>query len=396
MSKIGILTYHHVINWGSVLQAYCLQKFLEKLSPNSQIEIIDYIPKTSFEYSQQRLYSSPKTRFWQRRKKNNTYLKKYNMCKNFLDKHCQISKNSFCSDSLEEGKKFLVEQGYDAVLVGSDTVFQLGPNFGNKYIAAPQAPNLYFLPFTAPFKKIAFAVSVNPFDPSMLESLDKEKTREAINQFEIIWYRDEATKQALEMIGVNTETMEFMPDPTLLTDFELLIDSKEHHAPKYNTSKLAAVAVGNGKLAEEIITTLTNQGYQTLNLLSGSNNISKSRLKSTEISSVEEYIDLHRQFDLVITDRFHSSIITLVVGNCPIIGIEETNRYPEPNSKLRDLYQRIEIEFMVCRYQGQKLDIDWLNYYLENWNLTKQQILTRLNQIRLNAFAKNSYLENII
>ena len=387
MSKIGILTYHHVANWGSVLQAYCLQQFLKKLAPKSEVEIIEYIPQTSYNYSQERFYSKSKKKkfFWQKQPVNESYLNKYNLCKNFLKKHCQLSEKSLVSDDLLEGKNFLLKQDYDAIFVGSDTVFQLGPNFGNKYIGAPQAPNLYFLPFTAPFKKIAFAVSVNPFEPSILESLDKEKTREALNDFEIIWYRDEVTKQALEMIGVSTEIMEFMPDPTLLTDFELLIDSTTDN---YKQSNLAAVAIGNGKLAEEIITTLKSQGYTTINLLSGST--AGNLLKPTDISSVEDYIALHRTFDLVITDRFHSSIITLVVGKCPIIGIEEVQRYPQPNSKLRDLYKRLGIEFMVCRYQNQHLNLDWLKSYLDQWNFTKQDILIKLTQIRLNALSKTN------
>ena len=38
--KIGIITMHRILNYGSVLQAYALQKALSKL--NYESEIIDY------------------------------------------------------------------------------------------------------------------------------------------------------------------------------------------------------------------------------------------------------------------------------------------------------------------------------------------------------------------
>ena len=43
MKKIGILTYHRVFNFGSLLQTYALQKYLED---RGQIaEVIDYYPE---------------------------------------------------------------------------------------------------------------------------------------------------------------------------------------------------------------------------------------------------------------------------------------------------------------------------------------------------------------
>ena len=41
--RIGIITYHFANNYGAVLQAYCLQKVLEKTG--IEIEFIDYQSK---------------------------------------------------------------------------------------------------------------------------------------------------------------------------------------------------------------------------------------------------------------------------------------------------------------------------------------------------------------
>ena len=42
MKKIGILTFHKSINYGSVLQAWALEKILQK--QNYNVSIIDYEP----------------------------------------------------------------------------------------------------------------------------------------------------------------------------------------------------------------------------------------------------------------------------------------------------------------------------------------------------------------
>lgn len=44
--KIGILTYHRMVNDGSVMQAYCLFQLLRRFIPEAFIEIIDYRPKS--------------------------------------------------------------------------------------------------------------------------------------------------------------------------------------------------------------------------------------------------------------------------------------------------------------------------------------------------------------
>ena len=46
--KIGVLTYHRIVNTGAVIQAYAVTKILQDIFPNSEIEIIDLFPLTMF------------------------------------------------------------------------------------------------------------------------------------------------------------------------------------------------------------------------------------------------------------------------------------------------------------------------------------------------------------
>ena len=50
--RIGLLTYHHVVNIGSVLQAYCAWRLLTQLYPKARVEIIDHVPAVSEAYKQ--------------------------------------------------------------------------------------------------------------------------------------------------------------------------------------------------------------------------------------------------------------------------------------------------------------------------------------------------------
>lgn len=377
MKKIGILTYHHVVNWGSALQAYCMQKLLEKLYPAAVVEIVDYVPRTSFLYSQSRIYKDTGRFFFRKRIQNRTYQKQQAILNSFLKINCTLSKSSLCSDSIIAGREFLIAQGYDMVVVGSDTVFQVGP-YGGRYIAAPQAPNLYFLPFPAPFKKVALAVSVDPFQSELLETIDTETIRDAINDFDVVFYRDEATRAAIQMMGAHPTMFSYMPDPTLLMDFGMLV-KKPPSAP----AKLAAVAIGSNELTREICTTLSKSGFKPITLLS---KISVPDIRTIDnIATVEEFLSLHRQFDLIVTDRFHGSIFSMVMGACPVIGIEKAQLYSDSNSKLRDLFGRLGLEAMLVRYNGQKMDTEWLETILPNWQYSKRDIIARIEKLRQTA-----------
>ncbi len=46
MKKIGILTFYKSVNYGSALQAWALQHFLEQKGYN--VEIIEYTPEATF------------------------------------------------------------------------------------------------------------------------------------------------------------------------------------------------------------------------------------------------------------------------------------------------------------------------------------------------------------
>ena len=107
--KIGILTYHRVVNSGSVMQAYCVQKILENLGENCQIEIIDYIPSLLL------------------KKICRSYIKKKfsiaignlhhtKLLYSFVSNNCNLS-SKIISDDLNRIKKKIKKNKYDTIVV---------------------------------------------------------------------------------------------------------------------------------------------------------------------------------------------------------------------------------------------------------------------------------------
>lgn len=387
--KVGILTYHHVANWGSVLQAYCLQRLLERLYPNAVVEIIDYVPETSATYNEEKSRPNSAGFLDRIRGKRSFHGLKHEACSAFLKSACRLSTDSACTDDIGQGRELILSQNYDAVVVGSDTVLQFGPNFGGTYISAPQAPNLYFLPFDAPFKKIVFAGSANPFHSCQLESLDCAAAKHWLSKFATVTYRDSATADALRMLGLRDDKLHFMPDPTFLHDFTHLAERKPQ---THGSEKLGAVAIGDAKLAGSCMSVLANAGYTPVNLLSG--NAAPHGGINAHPASVSEYLGQFRTFETLVTDRFHGAIIGMQLGCCPIIAIEQAERYPEKNSKVRDLFARLGLEHMLLHVVGSELNQQQKKDVLQDGWPERLSLLDRIESFRHSAFQTLRSLES--
>ena len=111
--KIGIITMHRILNYGSVLQAYALQKALSKL--NYESEIIDYAfpPKSKRSY-----WLSFKHFIYRIRFKTIFNRSKASYFKEFIHDNLKLSKNTYNTQSLKQA-----QFDYDIYMTGSDQVW---------------------------------------------------------------------------------------------------------------------------------------------------------------------------------------------------------------------------------------------------------------------------------
>ena len=144
MKKIGILTFHNVINYGGVLQCMALQDFLKAY--NYEVEVINYKSKHISKNNKLIKFSSISNLIKSVLTLPFNYIRKkrYN---NFIKNNLILTNDVKNYDELKK----LCEEKYDYVIIGSDQVW-------NSEITENEA-DVYFLE-NINVKKISYAASI--------------------------------------------------------------------------------------------------------------------------------------------------------------------------------------------------------------------------------------------
>ena len=192
MKKIGILTFHNVINYGGVLQCMALQDFLKAY--NYEVEVINYKSKHIGKNNKLIKFSSPSNLIKSVLTLPFNYIRKkrYN---NFIKNNLILTNDVKNYDELKK----LCEEKYDYVIIGSDQVW-------NSEITENEA-DVYFLE-NINVKKISYAASTG--DDKII---DINRIIKNSNDFEAISVREESTYNKLLSHNIKAE---LNVDPTLL------------------------------------------------------------------------------------------------------------------------------------------------------------------------------------
>lgn len=204
--KIGILTYHNSINYGSVLQAYALTSFL-KLK-GYDVEIIDYKPKRLKEIyrlfnkgfklktiAKNILVNMPLVSMYKNR------IKKF---KQFNEKFLPISKETYFFDN----DLNVLNDKYDVLLCGSDQIWNT---------ECLDCDDAYFLPIEHKARKISYAASIN-HDDYNIRYKDDERLKQMLNDFDVLSVREKSGCDMLAKFLDNKKSISNDIDPTLLLE----------------------------------------------------------------------------------------------------------------------------------------------------------------------------------
>lgn len=212
--KIGIITFHAAYNYGSMLQAYAMQTFLER--QGHQVEIINYRPEI-----QKKMYSKPLK--WT--DKGNIILsfkrllftpidtcklyRKWYLFDSFLHKHLHLTKEFVSLDELKENS-FDIE----LLITGSDQIWNTNAiDFSEAYFGCFLKNNI---------AKIAYAPSMGPSP----ETQDVNYLKTLLQGYDAVSVREERTKQFFVDNGIFKD-VEVVLDPTMLLegcDYDSLYD----------------------------------------------------------------------------------------------------------------------------------------------------------------------------
>jgi hypothetical protein len=382
--KIGILTIHHHENDGSVMQAYCVKKLLESARPDAFFEYANIFPSGHAVRARQFIKRlllgklSP-TRAWAAIQRTRSFEK-------FFRVFLQPQGPTLITNDTGTGVRYLEAQGYSGVVLGSDTVWELG----NRWCGLPPPPNYYFTPgLDSAIRSVCFAVSCDPIGATFPEDVDRDSLEVALKRHSFITYRDEPTRKLLIELGVSPEKLAFMPDPTLVWDFSGLV--QDFSLPEAIINPVG-VAIDSATVRATVSASVRDADGEVIPLLG---RVDGARWTQAASLTVNQRLGLFKCLNLLITDRFHSSIFTLKLsaGRIPVIGIEDEEKWPLPNSKLRDLYQRLDIEDFVFRPRSQPITKELLTDVVDRWPAAGQRV--RHNLARLEQ-AGGSMLDKIV
>lgn len=179
--KIGIITFHRAENFGAVLQAYALQRYLEGIGYD--VRIIDYhCPNIEAMYH----IWNPSILFLRK----NVYLSLKAYCARFShlrDRRERKDKfRAFRNEHLHISPITVIDS-FDAIITGSDQVWNLHltGGFDKTYFLSTIGNNVV--------KKISYAASSDR-DPDDLLLKNKEAVTRALNDFSAISVREERFK----------------------------------------------------------------------------------------------------------------------------------------------------------------------------------------------------------
>jgi hypothetical protein len=196
--KVGTLTFHTAHNYGAMLQAYALVKYLQ--SKKSDAEVIDY----QAEFNAKRFKKKTITAFLKPRAlygvlfQNSFQFPAPQAFTDFYDNYINKSEVSYTKAQLP-----VVADAYDKVIVGSDQIWNL---------ACTDGDDAYFLPFISDsYKKYAYAAS---FGVSEIRACDRDKVATYISDFTAISVRE---KEGVAIVNKLTDKKAtHVVDPTML------------------------------------------------------------------------------------------------------------------------------------------------------------------------------------
>lgn len=187
--RIGIITIHYGINYGSVLQCYALAKFLSEFGKD--VEVINYIPNR---YTKKRRYLATEKSISGLKKAVYLLLVAPNTFRyqcifdSFIKKYIPIGKKIFKYKELEN-----IYSDYDVLITGSDQVWNTDYNEG--------IDKAYYLTFGSnTSRKISYAASCGKDGFSQEE---ERICRDYWSKLDAISLREDVTTSWFHNIGFN-------------------------------------------------------------------------------------------------------------------------------------------------------------------------------------------------
>ncbi len=309
--KIGILTLPIAENYGGILQAVALYRYLHNQGHDVVLIYKDSYQKPLKKIVKEILLKIPFHNLKNIKTNHEKYIeyqKRKAFHRTFVEKEIfKISENLYTKEDLEN---FVNKENFDAVIVGSDQVWR------KAYINDKHYKS-YFLDFVdgTKTKKIAYAAS---FGKDYWEGKDDiEDIAKLLSDFKAVSTR-EKSGLAICKNSFGFNDAKHVLDPTMLMDKEFYINEI---ISKYDTSRVSKAELLTYVLDEE------DEKKEIIDFVKDNLKIDKANhLKGFNSSkttySVPEWLASFSNADFIVTDSFHGMVFSiifekyfLVIGN---------------------------------------------------------------------------------
>ena len=331
--KIGIITMHKVLNYGSALQAYALQRVIEKMGYD--VEIIDYIYPNEYHMqfvhrpcALRRLisYAIEMLRGFPRKRRIKAF-------EEFYKENLKLSRTYYSKEELHNNPP-----KYDVYMTGSDQVWN--PK------SIHEDPS-FMLSFTDSSNKVAFSASIAKCDiPANL----KELYANELKKYKQIYVREEHGSEIVNnLIGIKPKVV---LDPTLLLESnewkELAKKSKIKFNKPYILIYVLEYSFNVYPYMYDLIKYIQQQKGMELVVL-GMSIKHAGKLSNKVImhdASVYDFVKLFTDASLVITDSFHGTAFSLNL-NIPFYSV--INNIEKSDSRIADLLTMVDEKSRIIK-----------------------------------------------
>lgn len=305
--KIGILTFHRVINYGAALQLHSLFSYLEGLGHD--VSVIDYRPS----YLPLNSRSGPHRLFPPKRGlvhpvkylrgiiHNAEPYSRYLKFASFLRKSFKFTESFHDPDHFSR-----IADQFDAIIVGSDQIWNpelTGGDYDPVFFAHPAGPKV---------KRIAYAASFGGWDGLKLEH---QKLEAYLSAFDGLSIREQKTLEAVrDSMGLSPE---YVVDPVLLPNsFE---DLAAVRAIPHDYC-LVYLVTGGEDLVKKAAEIAQCNGIKVALVTSFSHSSRFYDKKHCYLPPVTSFLSLVRHARLMITNSFHGTLLSIKF-NTPFFSI---------------------------------------------------------------------------
>jgi len=325
--RIGILTYFWRDNPGTFLQAWAMLSALSARFPEDQVELIDFrVERVGF-----RLGRSLRVFLGQIGRRRRFARHRRSLLR--------MSRSALVSRDPAEAAAWIQTLGYDAIIVGSDTVLERRGAYAKYW--GDRLP-VYWLPPEVTAVKVACAASSGTETGEGLDERLREAMARSIRAFALVGVRDDITCSLMERLGLRGDPrLERVPDPTWALEFDPGPgDAVARRLGLTDGAPVMGVNLPPHPLFDEVIARWRAKGYRVFSFV-----VRRGVDRVLRAVSPIEWAGLHRHLDLVLTDRFHGSIFSLRAG-VPVVAIDcKRSRFTEGGlSKTYSLMKDLGLE----------------------------------------------------